>query len=73
MIVCENVFESFFLNLNNNALLHEIVTAVPVTVLYKVLFRAQKHLQTFVSNDSMKVGKSSQLGKHGFGSLHNFT
>ena len=27
----------------------------------------------FEINDSVNNGKSSQLGKHGFGSLHNFT
>ena len=42
-----------------NALLHEIVTAVPVTVLYKALFRAEKHLQTFVSK-----GRKSITGSH---------
>ena len=25
------------------------------------------------TSDSMNIGKSSQLGKHGFGSLHNLT
>ena len=51
-------------------MLHKDFTKNPKETTFVIII---SNVQKRLFNDSVNIGKSSQLGKHGFGSLNNLT